>query len=330
MADLKSKVRGMFLGVAIGDAIGQPFESKPYEVVKQVKKIENYRSGRFKKGSWTDDTQLTIAVAKALIDANGFDMNAMANQHVIAYKDTVSGWGSTTREAIQRISAGENWSTSGDFGGAVNRGKGNGVPMKAAPLAAYLALQNVKDFTKICVDFTAMTHQTSIAVSSCLAHITALVICLNANTANFNTKDFLDKVSNASELGRNYYPATFQDDITDKLRGLQTLYQNPKLLYSDEYLVNEYGGGSCYLYDSLPLSYAFFIRGPFKIQSMVDVAYIGGDSDTNASLVGSLLGALCGESVFPAHLINGLNKKDEIVGLADSLFEKFALQCEGL
>lgn len=326
MADLKSKVRGMFLGVAIGDALGQPFESKPYDVVKQVKKIENYRSGRYKKGGWTDDTQLTIAVAKALIDANGFDMDAIANQHVVAYNDTVSGWGSTTREAIKKISEGEVWSKAGDFAGAINRGLGNGVPMKVAPLAAYVALQNVKDFTKICVDFTAMTHQTSIAVSSCLAHITALVSCLSTDIVNFNTKEFLDKIIAASELGRGYYPETFKDDITDKIRGLQALYQNPKLLYSDEYLVNEYGGGSCYVYNSLPLSYAFFIRGPFKIQSMVDVAYIGGDSDTNASLVGGLLGALCGESVFPAHLIDGLDKKEDILGLADSLFEKFALQ----
>ena len=38
--DLKNKIRGMFLGVAIGDALGMPFESKPYDVVKKVKKRE--------------------------------------------------------------------------------------------------------------------------------------------------------------------------------------------------------------------------------------------------------------------------------------------------
>jgi len=328
MAITKSKIRGMLLGVCIGDAFGAPFESKPFEIVKQIKKIENYRSGRMGKGCFTDDGQLTIAVAKALISANGFDMDEIANQHVVAYKDTVSGWGSTTREAIKKIAEGVNWSKSGDFGGAINRGLGNGVPMKVAPLAAYLALQNVQDFTKNCVDFTAMTHQTSIAVSSCLAHVTALVHCLGTSAVNFNTKEFLDKLVAASDLGRGYYPETFKDNITDKIKGLQTLYQNPKLLYSDEHLVNEYGGGTCYVYNSLPLSYAFFIRGPFKVQSMVDVAYVGGDSDTNASMVGGLLGALCGESVFPQHLVDGLDKKEEIVGLADSLFEKFASQSE--
>lgn len=329
--NLKSKIRGMMLGVGIGDSLGMPFESKPYEVVSKIKKRENYRGGRWKKkGSTTDDSQLTACVAKAIINAHSINMDAIAIQHVIAYKDTVSGWGSTTREAVKKLSEGGTWDKSGDFEGNERRGLGNGVPMKAAPLAAYFALtKNLDNFAKNLVDFTAMTHQTSVAVSSCFAHVTALLECLGKTPQNFDTKVFLRKTIRASELGRSYFPETLKDDLTNRLKGLLFLYEDPKLLYNDEHLVKEYGGGSCYVYNSLPFSYAFFIRSPFKIQSMIDAAYAGGDSDTNASLIGGLLGALGGEEVFPTHLKDELEKKDELVGLADLLCDQF-LQTENL
>lgn len=324
--NLKDKIRGMFLGVGVGDALGMPFESKPYEVVKKVKKRENYRSGRWKKkGSWTDDTQLTIATAKAILDAGSFNMDAIATQHIIAYDDTVSGWGSTTREACKRLKEGISWKESGDFQGNERRGLGNGIPMKTAPLAAYFGLTgNLTDFTKNLVDFTAMTHQTSIAVSSCLAHTIALLECLSKTPHTFDTKVFLKKLIRASEVGRSFYSETIKDDLTDRLKGLLPLYETPKLLYDDEHLVKEYGGGSCYVYNSLPFSYAFFMRAPFKIQSMIDAAYAGGDSDTNASFVGALLGALGGEEVFPAHLKDDLDGKEDILKLADLFVEKFS------
>lgn len=332
--NLKSKIRGMFLGVAIGDALGMPFESKPYEFVKTIKKRENYRSGRKNKGSWTDDTQLTIATAKAILNADGVDMYEIVIEHILAYFDTVSGWGSTTREAVKKLSEGTHWSTSGDFQGNERRGLGNGVPMKIAPVAAYFALtRNLENFTKILVDFTAMTHQTSIAVSSCLAHVAALLECLDKTPQTFDTKAFLHKIIIASELGRNHFPETLKDDLTERLKGLSLLYDIPNFLYDDEHLVKEYGGGSCYVYNSLPFAYAFFIRSPFKIQSMIDAAYAGGDSDTNASFVGGLLGALGGEEIFPSHLKDDLYKRDEIVNLADLIYGKFtnaALQTQNL
>lgn len=329
--NLKDKVRGMFLGIAIGDALGMPFESKPYEVTSKVKKRENYRSGRWKKkGSWTDDTQLTLAVAKAIFDARGFNMDAIAAQHVTAYKTTVAGWGSTTREACKRLESGITWKESGDFQGNERRGLGNGVPMKIGPVAAYYALtKNIADFTKNLVDFTAMTHQTSIAVSSCFAHTIALMECLAQTPETFDTKDFLRKIVRASEVGRSFYPESIKDDLTDRLKGLLPLYENPKLLYDDEHLVKEYGGGSCYVYNSLPFSYALFIRSPFKIQSMIDAAYAGGDADTNASLIGGLLGALGGENIFPAHLKDELDQSEGILKLTDAFVECF-LQSETL
>jgi ADP-ribosyl-[dinitrogen reductase] hydrolase len=321
---LKDKIRGMFLGVGIGDALGMPFECKSFEDLQKVKKKSSYSKGRQKAGTWTDDMQLTIATATAILEAGCFDMDKIAAHHVMAYDDSISGWGSTTREAVKKISTGTHWSKAGDFEGATNRGLGNGVVMKAAPLAAYFALTNQLDtFVQSCVDFATMTHQTSVAVSSCLAHVMALYECLTKEDCKFDTKEFIKKVSRTSEIGRSYFPNTLTDDLTDRFNTLLNLYENPKLLYDDKHLVEQYGQGSCYVYNSQPFSYAFFIRSPFQCHGMIDVTYAGGDTDTNASIVGSLIGALRGEDVFPSYLKDKLDQKDGIIALADAFYDKF-------
>ncbi len=327
--NLKEKIRGMFLGLAIGDALGMPFESKPYESLEKLKRKSSFTRGRRQKlGTWTDDTQLSIAVAKAILEAGAVDMEKVGKYHVEAYDDTTAGWGSTTREAVKKIKDGTHWSKAGDFDGAINRGLGNGPVMKAAPLAAYFALtKKFDDFVKICVDFTAMTHQTSVAVSSCLAHVMALSECLENEYHKFDTKAFVKKIVRASEIGRSYYSNTLGDDLTERLKTLIPLYENPKLLYDDKHIINEYGRGTCYVYNSLPFTYAFFMRSPFQYHSLIDVIYSGGDTDTNGSMVGALLGALRGEEVFPSYLREKLDQGDEILALADNFCDKF-LQSE--
>lgn len=325
---MKSKIRGLFLGVAIGDALGVPYESKTFEALENIKRSCKYKSARRQpKGSWTDDTQLTIATAQAILDAGNVNMDAIATQHVLAYKETVSGWGSTTREAIKKVESGIHWSESGKFT-EPNRGLGNGIPMKVSPIAAYFALsKNCEDFTRILVDFTAMTHQTSIAVSSCLAHTMGLLYCLESTPESFDAKTFINRVARASELGRRHFTDSLNDDLTDRLKTLLKLYESPNLLYDDKHLVGEYGGGTCYVYNSLPFSYAFFIRSPFKIDGMLSAVYAGGDTDTNASIIGGLIGALCGEEIFPEKLKDDLKEKDKIIGLADAFM---AFQCGNL
>jgi ADP-ribosylglycohydrolase len=70
------KIRGCLLGVAIGDALGAPFEGKdPGSVCRKVKSND----GRIKDfypffggiGTWTDDTGMTLAVCRALIKHEG-------------------------------------------------------------------------------------------------------------------------------------------------------------------------------------------------------------------------------------------------------------------
>src|SRR4051812_41042387 len=96
---IKDKVLGNFIGVAIGDALGKPVEMcKPEDIVKKYNRIEDYQdcsSHKYfdndQKGTTTDDTQLTLAIARAFIKTGKFDLDEIAAQHCEEFKISVRG-----------------------------------------------------------------------------------------------------------------------------------------------------------------------------------------------------------------------------------------------
>ena len=65
---------GMFLGLAIGDALGAPLEFKEASPPdKFLKKFTTGGAHNVSIGEWTDDTSMALAMAKSLIDKQSFD-----------------------------------------------------------------------------------------------------------------------------------------------------------------------------------------------------------------------------------------------------------------
>jgi hypothetical protein len=61
MEERRSKIRGMLLGGAVGDALGYPIEFEP---IMEPNTITSYRDG---KGLISDDTQMTLFTANGLL-----------------------------------------------------------------------------------------------------------------------------------------------------------------------------------------------------------------------------------------------------------------------
>lgn len=328
---LKDKVRGCFLGSAVGDALGKPVEClTPQHILEKYGRITDYldcSSHKYfendHKGTTTDDWQLTKAVAKAFINTGEFNLDEIAKQHVVEYKVSVRGWGGSTREAVQRISNGVDWRVAGKTE-EKNRGLGNGVCMKVTPVALFMGLTNPScknppwnDHISKLADFATMTHYTSIAITSGLAHAFATLQCFTQNPEDFNKKSFIQVITDACKLGDQFLPNTLEDRMQDRFELLNKEFAPAGIIDKDVF-----GGGSCYVYDSLPFTYAWFLRNPHSIESLYDCISGGGDSDSNGSMVGGLLGALHGMSIFPDHLIEGLKDKDEVLQIADEFFER--------
>ncbi|KAL4869609.1 ADP-ribosylation/Crystallin J1 [Aspergillus spectabilis] len=66
---LQSRIKGSIYGVAVVDALGGPVEFQPrgsFELVSSFQHNENFD---VPPGTWTDDTSMTLCLAKSLIDS---------------------------------------------------------------------------------------------------------------------------------------------------------------------------------------------------------------------------------------------------------------------
>ncbi len=88
------------------------------------------------------------------------------------------------------------------------------------------------------------------------------------------------------------------------------------------------GGGTSYAPCSFGLSYAIFAKtvlcnpdNPNPFDAVFEAVNAGGDTDTNASIVGSLVGALYGTKAIPQDFIDALPDKEEIRKRTEKFFE---------
>ena len=342
---IEDKVRGCLWGIVIGDALGAPVEGYSAEkIVDLHTRVTEYKQPLGHKwfddqplGFWTDDTQLSFAVVKALLEAevwevkalelvgkcSDFDMDCIAKHHALAMAESVSGWGYSTQDSIRNLKNGVHWSKSGITDNP-HRGTGNGVPMKIAPLAIWNFLQAnqlprspefSQAFHREVVQFSAMSHYTDMSAYGAIAHTQAIQHCLRLQPDEFQKDIFLDEIINYAykefvEVAKLDPPLNrTEDSLRDRLG----------LLYNEE-LFEE---GGCYLYHSLPFTYAYFLQDQ-TIEGLYNVVNAGGDTDTNGSMLASMIGALHGQSIFPPELIDGVQEKDELNQLIESFVEKFS------
>jgi len=78
---LKNKIIGSLIGLAVGDALGAPYEFKkpPYKV------SSDYIEGGVHNvsiGEWTDDTSMALCLAQSLVEKNGFDARDQMNKYL--------------------------------------------------------------------------------------------------------------------------------------------------------------------------------------------------------------------------------------------------------
>ena len=339
----------MFLGIAIGDALGMPFEKifSPAELLAMPDEAfaayqdpppgHKFHDGKLKAGDITDDTQLSLVVAESLIACGQIDMDDMARRHVEAMDDRTSGWGKGTLTAIERIKSGISWRESG------MPTSGNGVMMKISPLAAMFALRkrpfsnglgpnpHVKAITLAnriidgLFDLAQMTHRTRLGIEQGVVQFGVASLCFDSrNGKGFTTEFFKRAMMICLQLDARRKSLDFdiesEPSLSERMADLMWGEHYKKDL---AFLAEYYGDKPFYVYNSLPLAYACFLKDCDSFQSVVNAIRVGGDTDTNASIVGALLGAMNGTAVFPQPLIDGLKEKDKILDVAEKFCDKF-------
>lgn len=304
-------------------------------------------------GTITDDYLFSRITMESLIKMRGFDMDDMAKRHVEPYANGTLknfGAGKSTREALRNLNNGIHWSQSGVKGGA-----GNGIAMKIAPIAAYVIanfLKKRKDMEKPLAvsmeewlnfwdetikdvyDYTLMTHNSRMALESAFAQIYGISNCLlYGEIVPFNCNIFLKQIIDGAiqgsklKFGNNLFDDGAKDTLSSRLIELKKDFNAGKL-NDTEYIIQKYAGtgkSTGYILNSIPFSYAFFLRNPYSIDAIYDVVNAGGDTDTNAAIIGPMLGALNGTKIIPEHLLTGLKVREEAERLADQFCDVFGI-----
>lgn len=366
----RSKIRGMVIGGAIGDAAGKPVETWTPEKIlevhpdginvgKYLSPIDHkwFKAEEHPPGTTTDDTQLGAATMRGFIEGHEEAAktgqfseyhHAIASRHCTAFEETTDGWGNTTRDAVRNICNGRSWDKAGES--LKKGGTGNGVPMKVSPFAAWYASPAARKFDDVhfnqqIVRHSAMTHFTDISAYAALIHVHGVYHCLFSEVSHYNNNDMFELISDQVwEWGENksmgtgmfyqlsslrQHPVTEGDGLEDRMIWL---FQNrTKLAKMKQSEIRErFGNGSCYVLDSIPFSYAYFLKNPFTPQAIIDVIEAGGDTDTNGKLVGELLGALNGIEVFQTKdwkwMCDGLLDYDKLIELADKFCDTFGIE----
>lgn len=341
----KSRVRGCFASIFFGDILGLPFEMKTKPQIREElggRSVLDFHDPReFRNdelpdyvniGTYSDDWQLTSAVATSLIRKHGFDLDDLVNIHVEEYDMTTFGWGKTTRNAIAsakvRLSKPDGQAfVPVDF--ELGRGAGNGVAMKVAPIALMQLCHPANDAA-------AMTDQIrslgQITHGDPRAHVAALALALGIHAActyredeNISVDEIKDSVMfHLQIMEENINPKDLflLPTVTRQL----SLLMEPETLRSAEALSTKIGVG-CVAWESVPfaIGVAFRHRNDLTIEAgLKEAIEAGGDTDSNAAMVGALLGARLGEDGIPESWRRRFpNAYKQVIALADDFIRTF-------
>ena len=142
MTDPQDPFEGAILGLAIGDALGRPAEF--FRTLQDIRErfgldgVTEFEADRHPPGTYTDDTQMSLCVARALIRAGHGPldelMDVMAREFVAWNRSPENNRapGATCRAGCRNLENGVPWRTAG-----VAESKGCGSAMRSAPIGLF-------------------------------------------------------------------------------------------------------------------------------------------------------------------------------------------------
>lgn len=286
---------GTLYGVACGDALGAPVEFWPRSAILRAYPRGKGLSARM-DGDCTDDTGLTLALARGLLQGGSDRLEECAGGEFIRWLYT-SGRGvgltcSTTISAAARMLLSSDQPPAEVWGAAAQYAEqrtgmpseGNGGLMRCAFVGLYA--RSVQEAEELAVRQARMTHRGEDNLAACAWYAGTIWAVSRAK----HRRRAWNRRLRVLPPQFSPLPAVADPDGTAA-----------STLRAVVYVVNT----SRHFYDAL--------------QSAV---LLGGDTDTVAALVGGLAGAMCGAGAVPLAWLNRLSDpvRCEIRAVGEALF----------
>lgn len=267
--DLAGRIDGALTAYACGDALGVPWESRPgansRATASQIEQLPA-REG-WPRGATSDDTALTLLVARHLADRDGDGDPAAFLADLAQHEPVIRGLGPTTTAAIERFRRG------GDTVGSPGRAT-NGAAMRALPIGWVLPHDQAERRRQVTIAMSRATHADPVAV------VAACVIAACASWALEGASPAMLLAAAADEAREAALAATTEAQLADLLGQIAAGTWEPPD-----------GGISLDPYETVAAALWSVTRAASLRSGLVSAVQLGGDTDTVAALVGGLIGS---------------------------------------
>jgi ADP-ribosylglycohydrolase len=173
------KVKDGICGFIVGDALGVPVEfySRAELAEDPVNEMRGNGTYNMPKGTWSDDSSMTIATMRSIVDKKGIDYEDIMKNFCCWYSNgeyTASGKlfdiGKITRTAILKYRSDENIKKCGQGNISDN---GNGSLSRMLPVAVYTYYKSMSDDEtyEIVKNCSSLTHSHKVAVLGCFIYV---------------------------------------------------------------------------------------------------------------------------------------------------------------
>ena len=300
------KVKDGICGFIIGDALGVPVEfySRAELAEDPVNEMRGNGTYNMPKGTWSDDSSMTIATMRSIVDKKGIDYeDIMINfckwafeSEFTQYNDTFD-IGNTTRRSLTRY---KNSADAMSSGGTSTHDNGNGSLMRILPLA-FIPDINHETIENV----SGLTHAHDRSKIACVLYIEIAKSMLeNDLTIDEHVKNACNKIVSYYEGNEEliHFKRILDDDFTGEIRS----------------------GG--YVIDTIESVIYCLKNTDTYSDAVLKAVNLGGDTDTTAAICGGLAGIFYGYDAIPIDWIESIPHLDKVMSLCEK-FEAFCDEC---
>lgn len=265
--------RASYLGLAIGDALGATTEfMTPHEIKAKYKVHKKMIGGGWlylKPGQVTDDTEMSMAIGRAILQKGKWDIEEIAQEFLKWMRSKPADIGATCRRGII------NYMLHGRTEVPYNDwDAGNGAAMRMAPVALF-SLGNINDLKGFAREQAHLTHNHPLSDAACYT---------------------IGQMVQQSLLGTDRFKL---HQIT------RDLVAEHRCFRFNRYE----GHASAYVVETLQTVCHFFFSTSTFEECLVGVVNQGGDADTTGAIAGMIAGAYYGMEAIPKRWLRKLNSK---------------------
>ena len=329
--NLLDKFQGCLLGVAIGDTLGHPFEGKLrsqiYSYFDDFDEFIQKNKSIFR--TYTDDTQLTLHTAEALIKGNGFNIDYFIREYVNWLDDPPIGPGYGCISSIRKLKYGVHWKQA-----ASNSG-GNGTTMRISPIGLFYC-KDPKGLKSNALKSSLITHSHPAASAGAIVIASAIAYLIEKNPEiGFSINEFFEVITNSISNSQDEIWEEFIQILYKLKSNLKMPIESGLIKFSQAgvkspYFIEQYLGQAFvhpYTISTVVCSIFIFLKRltSFK-ECTLELATAGGDSDTVGAIGGSLAGVYFGLQNIPPDLIKLVRNNKQILKISEELYNKFKLK----